>query len=98
VRSDEPPSYKRTLRGSGVDAYEPAIRRLLAEFPRIPATVIAERIGWKGGRTVFCERVAELRPIYLPADPCQCTEAARSRLPQCLDERSRRLRPLVRLV
>ena len=74
VRSDAPPSYERKARGSGVDAHEPAIRRLLAEFPRMPATVIAERIGWTGGRTVFRERVAELRPIYLPADPCQRTD------------------------
>jgi hypothetical protein len=40
----------------------------------MPATVIAERIGWTGGRTVFRERVGELRPVYLPADPCQRTE------------------------
>ena len=40
----------------------------------MPATVIAERIGWSGGRTVLQERVAELRPIYQPADPCQRTE------------------------
>ena len=32
-------------------------------------TVIAERIGWPGGRTVLQERVAELRPLFLPADP-----------------------------
>ena len=60
VRADEPPSYKRKARGSGVDVHEPAIRRLLADFPRMPATVIAERIGWTGGRTVFRARVAEL--------------------------------------
>lgn len=36
--------------------------------------MIAERIGWTGGRTVFRARVAELRPIYLPADPCQRTD------------------------
>ena len=74
VRSDEPPSYERKPAGSSVDAFEPAIRQLLAEFPRMPATVIAERIGWSGGRSVFRQRVAELRPIYLPADPCQRTE------------------------
>jgi hypothetical protein len=35
----------------------------------MPATVIAERIGWDRGLTVFKERVAELRPVYLPPDP-----------------------------
>jgi transposase len=74
VRSDAPPRYERLGRPSKVDAHEPAIRRLLAEFPRMPATVIAERIGWSGGHSVLRARVAELRPIYLPADPCQRTE------------------------
>lgn len=74
VRSDDPPSYARTRRGSKLDEFEPEIRKLLGEFPRMPATVIAERIGWSGGRTVLQERVAELRPLFLPADPCQRTE------------------------
>jgi len=30
-----------------VDGFEPPIRALLTEFPDMPATVIAERIGWK---------------------------------------------------
>ena len=45
--SDEPPKYRRASRGSLVDAVEPRVRGLLAEFPRMPATVIAERIGWE---------------------------------------------------
>lgn len=43
-------------------------------FPRMPSTAIAERIGWQGGRTVLQERVALLRPLFLPPDPCQRTE------------------------
>ena len=74
LRSDEPPSYRRAGVGSSVDAVEPSIRQLLAEFPRMPATVIAERVGWLGGSSVFRERVALLRPLFLPADPCQRTE------------------------
>jgi transposase len=74
LRSDEPPSYRRERPGSAVDAVEPRIRELLSEFPRMPSTVIAERIGWQGGRTVLQERVALLRPLFLPADPCQRTE------------------------
>jgi transposase len=35
----------------------------------MPATVIAERIGWSRGLTVLKERVRELRPVYLPPDP-----------------------------
>ena len=64
LRSDSPPHYEREGPGSAVDAFEPAIRRLLAVTPDMPATVIAERIGWTRGITVLRERVAELRPAY----------------------------------
>ena len=40
LRSSEPPRYVRAGTGSAVDAVEPEIRRLLEEFPEIPATVI----------------------------------------------------------
>lgn len=38
--------------GSAVDRVEPEIRRLLAAHPRLPATVVAERIGWERGMTI----------------------------------------------
>lgn len=63
VRSETPPSYSRGRPGSVVDTVEPEIRKLLEEFPRMPATVIAERIDWQRGITVLKERVAELRPV-----------------------------------
>ena len=44
IRSAAPPKYKRAARGSFVDAAEPDIRRLLRAHPRMPASVIAERI------------------------------------------------------
>jgi transposase len=69
VRSATPPRYERKPTGSAVDAVEPDIRRLLAAHPRMPATVIAERVSWNRGITVFRERVAELRPAFLPPDP-----------------------------
>lgn len=40
----------------------------------MPATVIAERIEWTRGITILRERVAELRPTYLPPDPYQRTD------------------------
>jgi len=64
LRAEEAPHYERERPGSAVDAFEPAIRRLLAVTPDMPATVIAERIGWTRGITVLRERVAELRPAY----------------------------------
>ena len=42
-------------------------------YPTMPATVIAERIGWTRGITVLKDRVAQLRPVYLPPDPASRT-------------------------
>jgi transposase len=69
IASDGPPKYERTPAGSAVDAVEPRIRELLRAYPTMPATVIAERIGWDRGITVLKDRVRELRPAYLPPDP-----------------------------
>jgi transposase len=74
LRSEAPPVFDRKPRPSAVDAVEPAIRQLLEEFPRMPATVIAERIGWDRSMTMLKDRVRDLRPLYLPADPCQRTD------------------------
>jgi transposase len=71
---DRPPAYVRQPAGSIVDEAEPRIRELLAAWPTMPATVIAERIGWSRGMTVLKERVAELRPVYLPPDPAGRTQ------------------------
>lgn len=79
---DAPPKYVRAPKGSIVDAVEPAIRELLREHPRMPATVIAERVGWQRGMTVFSERVRELRPAYLPPDPASRTTYAAGELAQ----------------
>ena len=75
LRAEGPPRFERAPRAWAVDAVEPAIRALLAEFPRMPATVIAERIGWERSMT-HAEglRVAELRPLFVPPDPVQRTE------------------------
>ena len=73
LRSDGPPRYVRAPRGSVVDEVEPRIRALLQTCPTMPATVIAERIGWAYGMTVLTERVRELRPVYLPPDPSSRT-------------------------
>jgi transposase len=56
-----------------VDRVEPEIRELLGEFPEMAATVIAERIGWTRGMTVLRDRIAELRPLFVPPDPAQRT-------------------------
>jgi transposase len=73
IGSDGPPRYERKPGGSVVDGFEPRIRELLRAYPTMPATVIAERIGWERGLTVLKDRVRELRPAYLPPDPASRT-------------------------
>jgi hypothetical protein len=69
VASDGPPKYVRTSVPSAIDAVEPRIRALLSAYPQMPATVMAERVGWAGSISWFRERVRAIRPEYLPADP-----------------------------
>ena len=83
VRSEEPPRYVRAGTGSIVDAVEPQIRELLKQFPEMPATVIAERVGWDRSMTVFKERVRLLRPVYAPADPASRTTYEPGEVAQC---------------
>ncbi len=79
VRSDIPPRYERERKGSIVDAVEPDILALLREFPTMPATVIAERIGWPysdpgparpGGGAAAVVRAARSVPadVYRPGE------------------------------
>ena len=83
LASEGPPKYERKPAGSAVDAFEDAIRAQLKEVPTMPATVIAERVGWTRGMTVFNERVRELRPAYLPPDPAGRTTYDAGDIAQC---------------
>ena len=83
LRAEGPPSRERGPRGSAVDEVEPAIRALLAEFPRMPATVIAERIGWTRSLTILKDRVRELRPLFTPPDPTDRVEYSPGEVAQC---------------
>ncbi|MFN2487078.1 MAG: IS21 family transposase [Acidimicrobiia bacterium] len=74
VRSETPPRFDRKPRPSIVDPFEGQIRELLTEWPRMPTSVIAERIGWSRGMTVLKDRVAELRPLFMSPDPVGRTE------------------------
>jgi transposase len=83
IASDRPPKYERRPAGSVVDAAEPRIRELLKAYPAMPATVIAERIGWDRSIRVLRDRVAELRPAYLPPDPASRTAYEPGEIAQC---------------
>jgi transposase len=83
LAAEGPPRYQRAPRGSVVDAVEPRIRELLQAWPTMPATVIAERIGWRHSLTVLKDRIRELRPAYLLPDPASRTAYAAGEVAQC---------------
>jgi transposase len=83
LASEAPPKYERAPKGSIVDAVEPRIRELLQVYPTMPATVIAERIGWTRSIRVLSSRVVELRPVYLPPDPASRTNYVAGEIAQC---------------
>jgi transposase len=83
LETDGPPRYERKPAGSVVDAVEPRIRELLKAYPAMPATVIAERLGWTRSIRVLSGRVAELRPAYLPPDPAGRTSYEPGEIAQC---------------
>jgi transposase len=83
LRATQPPGRERGRRGSAVDVFEPAIRSLLAQWPGMPAPVIAERIGWTRSLTVLKDRVRELRPLFVPPDPADRIEYVPGEVAQC---------------
>lgn len=83
LKSERPPRYERRRAGSVADGFEPGVRELLQACPQMPATVIAERIGWPYSIRTLSGRVAELRPAYLPPDPASRTAYAAGEIAQC---------------
>ncbi len=69
VRSDAPPRYERTPGPSSFVVFEPRVRALLKETPDMPATVLAERVGWTGSIRWFSDNVKRLRPEHRRIDP-----------------------------
>ncbi len=83
LAAEGPPRYRRAPGGSLADGVEGRVRELLAAYPTMPATVIAERIGWSYSIRTLSGRVAQLRPLYLPADPAGRTSYAPGEIARC---------------
>lgn len=69
VASSAPPRYERSPTESSFVVFEARVRALLEAEPEIPATVIAERVGWTGSITWFRQNVKRLRPQHRRVDP-----------------------------
>ncbi|MEW6886600.1 helix-turn-helix domain-containing protein [Trueperella pyogenes] len=62
-----PPSYKqRASKKTAFDEVELEVRALFGDVADLPATVLAERVGWSGSMSWFWENVRRIRPEYLP--------------------------------
>lgn len=83
VGSAGPPKYERKPAPTSFVPFESRVRGLLAEFPEMPATVIAERVGWDGSISWFRENVARLRPQYRRPDPADRLDWAPGDAAQC---------------
>ena len=58
-------AYERAPGTTSFAVFEPAVRALLEDVPDMPATVLAERVGWTGSIRWFSENVKRLRPEHL---------------------------------
>ncbi len=83
VASDASPRYVRTPVETSFAVFEPRVRALLREFPEMPATVIAERVGWTGSSSWFRDNVARLRPEHRRVDPADRLTWAAGDAAQC---------------
>ena len=83
VNSESPPRYERKVTPTSFTPFEPRVRELLVETPNMPATVLAERVGWPGSIRWFRDNVNRLRPeqqridpadrlVWAPGDAAQC--------------------------
>jgi transposase len=69
LASDRPPKYERAVRGSVADTFEPQVRALLKDWPRMAAPEIARRIGWPYSDGPLKKLLARIRPEYVGIDP-----------------------------
>jgi transposase len=83
LAADEPPRYRRPARGSAADAYEQQIAYWLKDDPLMPASAIAQRVGWDRSGSVFRAKVAEMRPLFAGVDPTDRTVYEPGDIVQC---------------
>lgn len=83
VASSGPPKYQRPVVDNAFTPFEARVRALLAEHPELPATVIAERVGWTGSITWFRDNVRPLRAQFRRPDPADRLEHVAGDAVQC---------------
>ena len=69
LASVAPPKNERSPVVTLFSPFDGRVRALLEEHPEMPATVLAERVGWSGSIIWFRENVRRLRPEHRRPDP-----------------------------
>jgi len=83
IASDGPPKYERAPAPTSFTPFEVRVRQLLSETPDMPATVVAERVGWPGSIRWFRDNVNRLRADHRPVDPADRLSWAAGDVAQC---------------
>ena len=83
LASDRPPKYERPSVPTSFTPFEPLVRQLLAVTPDMPATVVAERVGWTGSIRWFRDNVNRIRADQRPLDPADRLSWAAGDVAQC---------------
>jgi transposase len=83
VASSSPPRYERKPAPTSFTPFEPRVRQLLADTPDMPATVLAERVGWTGSIRWFRDNVNRVRADHRPIDPADRLTWAAGDVAQC---------------
>ncbi len=83
VTSQGPPKYERRPAPTSFTPFESRVRELLADTPEMPATVLAERVGWAGSIRWFRDNVNRVRADHRPIDPADRLTWAPGDAAQC---------------
>ena len=83
VASDGPPRYQRRPGPTSFTPFETRVRQLLEETPEMPATVLAERVGWTGSIRWFRDNVNRVRAEHRRIDPADRLSWAAGDAAQC---------------
>jgi hypothetical protein len=83
VASDSPPRYQRKAGPTSFTPFEARVRTLLADTPDMPATVLAERVGWTGSIRWFRDNVNRVRAQQRRPDPADRLTWAAGDAGQC---------------
>ena len=83
VGSAGPPRYERAPAATSFTPFEARVRELVSETPEMPATVLAERVGWTGSIRWFRDNVNRVRADHRPIDPSGRLSWAAGDVAQC---------------